>query len=156
MTLFARGESSLSTTFRWTTPTDGPLPEPRARLAILGGEGGQETSYGVELEVSNLESTPESARARITVRAEGGESLSFNAGLSPRRCFPEGTLYFDKPDDEGSAAAELGDRPFTYEVTLTLDGKRYRARAVWPRDQIPGNHPSVRLHFSPPLPALSE
>ena len=155
VTLFGRGEGDLSVTFRWTTPVDGPLPEPQARLAILADEDGKETSYGVELNISNLESTPDKAKARITVRSSEGRALSFEAALAQRRCRPEGSLYFDRPDDKGLEAAALGSRPFVYKVELKLDGKRYVARATWPKDQIPGNHPSVRLHFSPPLPALS-
>jgi hypothetical protein len=37
---------------------------------------------------------------------------------------------------------------------LTLDGEQYVGRARWPRDEIPGNEPSVSLTFTPPLPAL--
>lgn len=155
VTLFGRGNGDLATSFRWTTPVGGPLPEPKARLAILSGEDGEETSYGIELEISNLGSTPKDARARITVRSSEGRTLSFAPGRARGRCFPEGTLYFDRPDGKGLEATALGDRPFTYKVELFLDSKRYVARAVWPRDQIPGNHPSVRLHFSPELPALT-
>lgn len=46
------------------------------------------------------------------------------------RCFPEGTVYWDGPDDEGLAGAGLGDRPFTYGVELVLDGERYVASAI--------------------------
>jgi hypothetical protein len=35
VTIFGRGNGSLSTTFLWTTPTSGPLPKPKARLAVL-------------------------------------------------------------------------------------------------------------------------
>lgn len=156
VTLFGRGNGDLFTTFRWSTPTDGPLPKPRARLAILAGHDGSVDSYGVELEVRNLARTPLSASARITVRAEDGDALTFKAKQSRRRCFPEGTLYWDGPDDEGLAAAELGDGPFSYDVELILEGKRYVASATWPDDEIKGNEPSVRLDFTPSLPALSE
>ena len=154
VTLFGRGAGDLFTTFRWTTPNDGPLPEPRARLAVLAGDDGEVDSYGVELEVAHLAQTPREATATVKVEAEGGESLTFTAKRSPHRCFPEGTVYWDGPDDKGLAAAELGEGPFTYEVKLTLDGERYFATATWPNDEIRGNAPSVRLEFSPALPGL--
>jgi hypothetical protein len=154
VTLFGRGDGDLFTTFRWTTPNDGPLPEPKARLAVLAGDDGEVDSYGVELEVAHLAQTPREATATVNVEAEGGESLAFTAKRSHLRCFPEGTVYWDGPDDQGHAAAELGEGPFTYEVELTLDGERYFATATWPNDEIKGNAPSVRLEFSPALPSL--
>ena len=155
VTLFGRGNGDLFTTFRWTTPVDGPLPKPEARLAVLAGNDGTVDSYGVELEVANLARTPRRAAASITVRADDGESLTFEADLAGGRCFPAGTLYWDGPDDKGLAAAELGGRSFTYRVELVLDGERYVARATWPEDEIHGNEPSVPLEFEPSLPALS-
>ena len=155
VTLFGRGGGGdLFVTFRWTTPNDGPLPEPRARLAVLAGGDGEVDSYGVELEVAHLAQTPRKATATVQVEAEGGRSLTFTAKRSHLGCFPEGTVYWDGPDDKGLAAAELGEGPFTYEVKLTLDGERYFATATWPKDEIRGNAPSVRLEFSPALPGL--
>lgn len=155
VTLFGRGNGDLFTTFRWTTPTDGPLPTPRARLAVLADNDGAVDSYGVELHVSNLAQTPRKVAARITVQASNGDALTFKAKRARGRCFPEGTVYWDGPDDKGLAATELGDRPFTYKVELMLDGERYVAGATWPDDEIPGNEPSVSLDFRPNLPALS-
>jgi hypothetical protein len=48
------GEGDLYVTFRWTTPTDGPLPEPTARLAVLADHDGEVDSYGVELMATAL------------------------------------------------------------------------------------------------------
>ncbi|MGH2698264.1 MAG: hypothetical protein ACRDJL_03565 [Actinomycetota bacterium] len=156
VTLFGGGNGDLFTTFRWSTPDDGPLPKPGARLAVLAGHDGAVDSYGVELEVRNLARTPRSASAWITVRAEDGDALTFKAKQSHRGCFPGGTLCWDGPDDKGLAAAELGDGPFSYDVELSLEGKRYVASATWPDEEIKGNEPSVRLDFSPSLPALPE
>jgi hypothetical protein len=153
VTLFGRGNGDLFVSFRWTTPTDGPLPEPTARLAILANDD-PVTSYGIELYLSNLATTPSSERAIITVRAANGNELTFEAKGADRDCLPEGSVYWDGPDAKGLAAAELGDPPFTYEVELILDGAVYHATAVWPRDQIVGDEPSVKLDFSPALPAL--
>jgi hypothetical protein len=155
VTLFGKGNGDLVVTFRWTTPTDGPLPTPKARLALLADHDGAVDSYGVELEATNLAETPEEASATITVAAEGGEALTFEASWAKARCRPEGTVYWDGPDAKGLAAAALGEAPFTYEVELVLDGVRYVATAEWPADVIVGNEPSVALEFHPDLPALS-
>ena len=155
VTLFGRGNGDLFTTFRWTTPTDGQLPEPSARLAVLAGNDREVDSYGVELELANLAQTPRKATATVTVEAQDGESLTFRASASHLRCLPEGTVYWDGPDGQGHAAAEMGKGPFVYKVELTLDGARYVANAKWPNDEIRGNEPSVRLDFTPSLPTLS-
>jgi hypothetical protein len=155
VTLFGRGGGSLSTTFRWTTPIDGVLPTPQARLAVVADHDGRPDSYGVELEVTNLASTPRQASARITVQAGDGDAVTFNATRSRGRCLPEGTVYWDGPDEKGRAAAALGEGPFTYRVELVFDGARYVATATRPADEIVGNEPSVALHFTPNLPGLS-
>jgi hypothetical protein len=154
VTLFGRGDGDLFTTFRWTTPADGPLPKPTARAAIISKGDGGPNSYGIELSIDNLARTPRHADARITVRSDNGESLTFKAQRARGRCFPEGSLYWDGPDDQGYAASRLGKSPFTYKVRLTLDGQHYFATATWPEDEIKGNEPSVRLVFRPSLPAL--
>lgn len=155
VTLFGRGDGDLFVTFRWTTPIDGPLPTPQARLAVLSDSDGTVDSYGVELELTNLAHTPKVASARITVRAATGRAVTFDATRARSRCWPEGTVYWDGPDEEGLAAAALGEGPFTYEVELVLDGERFVATASWPDDEIAGNEPSVALHFTPGLPGLS-
>jgi len=48
----------------------------------------------------------------------------------------------------------MGDLPFHYTVTATIDGTTYRASADYPAEEIHGNEPSVALQFSPALPAL--
>ena len=155
VTLVGRGDGDLFTTFVWTTPSDGPLPEPKARLAVLAGGPNDLQSYGVEMELRHLERTPKEVAAEITVEAADGKSITFAATRAGGQCFHEGTVYFNGPDDEGIAATQLGEAPFTYTVRLTLDGERHVASAVWPDDEIAGNEPSVRLEFDPPLPALS-
>ncbi|MDQ4124055.1 MAG: hypothetical protein M3134_00450 [Actinomycetota bacterium] len=155
VTLFGKGDGDLFVTFRWTTTRDGRLPEPRARLAVLADHDGEVDSYGVELEVRNLARTPRDPRATITVRAADGDSLTFEAERARGSCWPEGTVYWDGPDAKGLEAARLGEPPFTYEVELMIDGETYRAKAVWPADEIPTYGPSVRLFFDPPLPGLS-
>jgi hypothetical protein len=156
ITLFGKGKAGdLFVAFRWTTPADGPLATPRAYLALLSNDD-PVTSYGVELHVSNLASTPSSARATITVVASNGREITFEADEAHRSCLPEGTVYWDGPDAKGLAAARLGDPPFTYEVELILEGVHHRATAIWPDDEIKGEEPAVLLDFFPALPALSE
>ena len=154
VTLTGRGDGDLFVTFRWTTPVDGPLPEPRARAAILADNDGNVDSYGVEIHVSNLARTPRRAHATVTVESRDGNALTFEATRARTRCLPEGTVYWDGPDSEGLEAAKLGDGPFRYTVALTLDGARHVATATWPDDEIRANEPSVALDFSPELPAL--
>lgn len=152
--LFARGTGDMIARFSWTTTDDGPLATPKARLGVIADHDGRPDSYGVELSLSNLASTPRSAAARITVTAAGGRSLTFDVVRADNGCQPEGSVYFDGPDKQGRAAAALGDFPFRYDVEVTLDGTTHRATAAYPADEIAGNEPSVRLDFSPPLPAL--
>jgi hypothetical protein len=156
VTLFGRGDGDLFTTFRWTTPADGPLAVPTARLAVLADHDGGVDSYGVELELSNLARTPKQASARITVRSADGAEVSFDATRSREGCWPEGTVYWDGPDAKGLEAAGLGRGPFTYRVEVVLDGTRHVAEAEWPADEIPGNEPSVALEFTPSLPRLTD
>jgi len=153
VTLMGAGDGDLFVSFLWTTSQDGPLPDPEARLALIAYHDGQPDSYGIELALSNLASTPDAATATITVTATGGASLQFSATRAPW-CFAEGTVYWDGPDEQGLAAAQLGEPPFTYDVEVTLDGVLHRATATWPDDQIHGNEPSVALAFTPALPSL--
>ncbi len=153
VTLFGRGDGDLFVTFRWTTPTNGPMPIPHARLAVLADHDGAVDSYGVELELADLAATPESATAEVTVTAANGESVTFAPVQAPG-CMAEGTLYWDGPDQPGLDAAALGPGPFSYDVVITLDGVEYTATAVWPDDEIERNEPSVTLDFTPSLPSL--
>ncbi|MGI8775580.1 MAG: hypothetical protein ACR2KQ_11355 [Actinomycetota bacterium] len=155
VTLMGRGNGDLFVTFRWTTPQDGPLPEPGARLAVLADHDGEMDSYGIELELLHLDRSYRDAAAAITVTSSEGRSLTFDAKHEERhRCLTEGSLYWDGPDDQGLAAAKLGSPPFVYEVVVTLAGSTYRAEATWPQDMIEGNEPSVALNFDPQLPNL--
>lgn len=154
VTLWGRGDGDLYVTFRWTTPRDGPLPEPDARLAIVGdGDGSSLHAYGVGLMLSNLATTPTEASATITVRSEGGDAVTF-AATRASDCLAEGTVYWDGPDEQAVAAAALGPPPFTYDVDVVLDGSRHTATATWPDDEVVGNEPNVALEFAPPLPAV--
>jgi hypothetical protein len=150
--LFAQGGGDMIAGLRWRTPADQAMPEPSARLALIADNDGQPDSYGLELAIDDLAETPASAVAEIEVTAGNGRSLTFRATQSQGACRSAGDLYFDRPDQPAEAAARLGGFPFTTTVTLTLDGRTYRASAVYPDDEIEGNEPSVVLRFTPELP----
>ena len=152
VTLLGDGDGSLAATFRWSTRTDGPLPEPEGRAAIVTDQDGSPRSYGVEVELINLAETPEQASATVTVEARDGESITFEAMRASGRCLPEGSVVWDGPAAKGRETAKLGDAPFRYTVEVMLDGRRYVGTGTWPQDEIRGNEPSISLEFSPPLP----
>jgi len=155
VTLVGRGGGDLSTKFRWSTPSAGPLERPAATLAVLADHDGDVDSYGIEMVVTNLDRTPKEADATVTVAAANGKSLTFAPDRANVGRLPQGTVSWNGPDAQGAAAVKLGPPPFTYTVILTLDGTRHTATAHWPDDVIEGNEPSVALNFSPALPAES-
>lgn len=160
VTLFGRGDGDLSTTFRWTTPIDGALPTPQARLAVIADHDGKPGSYGVKLELTNLARSPRQASASITVQAGNGDgdAVTFHATRSRTRCLPESTVYWDGPDEKGLAAAALGEGPFTYKVELLLDGAVYRATRYLAgrRDRGQRAFGSAPLHPRLPAPLLAD
>ncbi len=155
VTLSGQGDGDLFVAFRWTTPKDGPLPKPTSALAILSDYGAGPTGGTVELSLSNLAETPKKASATITVRAENGKHVTFEAAREDHGCESEGSVYWKTPEANGNAAAALGGSRFTYQVEIILDGARYVGTATWPDDEIPDFEPYVALRFTPPLPALS-
>ena len=152
--LFASGPGGdAATAFAWRTPADGPHPAPEARAALIAMHDGVPDSYGVELDLRYLAETPKEATATVTITAANGRSKTFEATRGRDGCRAEGSVYFDGPDEPAKAAAALGDAPFTYEITVRLDGTSYKATATYPDDVIKGNEPSVPLTFAPALPA---
>lgn len=155
VTLFGRGPGGdLFVSFLWSTPTDGVMPIPAATASILADHDGQLDSYGVEVPVWNLAATPEQASGQVTVRSAEGEEHTFQLTRQDHDC-SEGTLYFTAPTAEGLTAASLGTPPFTYELTLELDGQTHVGTGVWPDQEDPECAPCVPLSFTPPLPALT-
>jgi len=146
------GNGDVIAWVRWTTTGNGPLPQPTAKLGLLAQRDRAIDSYGVELFISNLASTPASARATITATSAEGRSISFDASPAQAPCIL-GTVFFRGPNAKGKEAASLGSAPFAIEVRLDLDGVHYFARASWPDDEDPDEKPFVPLRFVPPLPA---
>lgn len=150
--LFASGHGDMAGEVRWTTPSAGPMPTPAAQLALIADHDGRPDSYGLELSVSALDRTPRRAAAQVEVRAGNGRRTTITAQRQRGACV--GDLWFGAPDEVARAAARLGGFPFTTRVTLTLDGVRHVATAVYPRDEIAGSEPYVPLAFTPALPGL--
>lgn len=148
-----RQREGRSVTFRWTTPVSGPVNHPRSETAILANHDGRVDSYGVEFSASDLAFTPKDATAAITVTAANGRSTTIPLIRNMASC-TEGTVSFAGTKEAGMTAARLGPKPFRYDVELKMDGVRYQAHAVWPRDEQPDNEPNVGLRFTPALPAF--
>jgi hypothetical protein len=164
VTLFAQGRNGnqsngdAAATIVWTTMTDGPLEAPTARAAVLADHDGTIDSYGVELTIANMATQPVSASATITVTSSEGKSINLDppaAGFGEAECpfGAVGTLYFRLDAATGQQAAALGTAPFTYDISLTLDGTTYTAHAIWPTNEMLDDAPNVELHFDPPLPS---
>lgn len=147
---------SASYSFRWTTTRDGVWPVPAASASVLADDSGTTTSYGVEVSVENLATTPRQASATIEVTSAEGRTTS----IRPPRvrigegCDPTGSLAFSAGESAAQAVIASGSLPFEYEVRLVLDGRTYRGTGTWPDDQRADAHPSVELDFRPALPAL--
>lgn len=140
--------------FDWTTTRAGPSNRPRAQADVLADHDGRTESYGVDLSASDLAATPQEAAAEIAVTAADGARRVIPLTRTEDPCV-EGSVRFTAPTSEGLAAAALGGPPFAYDVVMTLDGVRYTAHAVWPRDADAGCEPCVPLRFAPPLPRLT-
>jgi hypothetical protein len=153
--LFGRGRhGSVSTSFLWTTPTDGPTDQPAADIALVSGDGDELWAYQLEVGVQDLAFQPQEADVKVTATAANGRSMTLDAELQDYgKCYAEGSLFFRGEQDPAQQAAELGPAPFTYEVLLTLDGIQYVGTAVWPRDEKKDEAPNTVLTFDPPLPA---
>ncbi|MEO6469670.1 MAG: hypothetical protein ABIP21_11260 [Acidimicrobiia bacterium] len=144
----------LSVRFRWTTPKPGPANRPRAQASVLAHSTGSIDSVGVELLVSDLAATPTRAIAAITVTAANGAASRLDLSRIESPCADDGSLFFAGSKEAGNAAAQLGPQPFTYTVSLTIDGVPYEANARWPDDVDVDCAPCVPLRFTPPLPAV--
>lgn len=154
--LFGRGpEGDVSSTFRWDTTTTGAFAKPTGYAAVVTGHDGELDSYGVEVNLDDLATTPHNATAVVTVTAANGESKIIGPLQQEKGCFYAGHLSFSAPNSVGQEAAALGPAPLTYRVELTFDGANYVGTAVWPRDERPDEAPYTDLTFDPPLPGYT-
>jgi len=140
--------------FRWRTDSAGVLPEPEASVSVVWAPHGELEGQGFQLSVTGLAVAPLDASVRITATAANGRSSTFEPPTEPPGC--TGDLYLgEQGPDWADEVAALGPAPFTYAVTLTLDGVEHRASAVWPDDHVDDpyddNPAPVPLTFDPPL-----
>jgi len=144
---------SVGTSFRWTTPMDGPLAQPEAWVTAMDIWDGPVNSYGVDLGIANMATTPKVAEASMTVTSAEGRSVTLPLTRDTGVCQTEGSLLFHAPEEDGDRAVATGSPPYTWDVVVVMDGVEHRARAVWPQDD-PGDNSGTMLRFEPALPSL--
>lgn len=153
--VFGRGPGGdVITTFRWTTREAGSFPTAAtSSLAVLADNDGRLDSYGVELGISDLATTPKTVSARIDVIAENGDRAHLDLGTMPRRrCYSAGNVSWTRPERVAGPATKLRGDTFRYVVHLTLDGETYTGRGTWPTDTNEDITPAVPLTWTPELP----
>lgn len=154
--LFGRGDGGdVATSFTWTTPAAGSLPEEAGgSAAVLADHDGELDSYGVEVAVSDLARHPARASATVTVTGASGRSVTIPT-RPQRDCTAAGSLWFTAPESAGRRAAEIGPGPLRYTVELVLDGATYTGRGSWPSGVDPEVAPHVPLRWTPALPVYA-
>jgi hypothetical protein len=84
VSIFASGNGGdMVADLLWKTPSDQAMPKAASQIAVIADHDGRPDSYGVELSVDSLATSPVQASAAITVTAANGRSLSFEA-TNPR------------------------------------------------------------------------
>jgi hypothetical protein len=161
VTLFGEGpQGDMVGMFVWTTGQPGRETTPTAYIGIAWDLHGEvDGGHGLNLSVSGLARTPKEASATVTATAANGKSVTVDAGKARLGCPANGTVdWWESNASRSHQVVDLGPAPFTYDVTLDLDGVTYHATATWPDDHVddPFNDDSapVPLDFSPPLPGL--
>lgn len=152
--LFGRGPEGgdVIVTFAWRTPVTGDLPDAATgRLSVLAEDDDRLTSYGVELELRDLDVTPTRATARVEVISEDGDRVVLDLG-APGRPHGAGTASWRAGERMGERAVALDGERFTYRVVVVLDGSTHVSTATWPDDTNDEIVPAVPLDFTPPLP----
>ena len=162
ISLFGRGAKGavhggdVSASFRWHTPSDGPNVAPVATASIVAGRPPESRSYGVEMSIRNLRSSPgpDGISASAVVTSSDGASMAIDLERKSLECSPEGSVAFAAAKELGDQAARLGSAPFRYDVTVVISGMAYRGTGTWPDDVDSECSPCTRMQFSPPLPGL--
>ncbi len=156
--LFGNGpQGDWSGTFLWTTTSVGAEPPVTATTGMVWAPHGEiEGDRGFTLSVAGLSSTPETATVSVTATAANGRSTTFDGGRPSLGCPESGTVdWWEWNGRRSQQVVALGPAPFTYDVTLVLDGVEHHATATWPDDHVEdpfNDDPApVPLVFDPPL-----
>ena len=145
------GGGSMIADFLWNTPDGQAVPDPSAQISVIVDHGGRPDSYGVELYLTDLDRSPQEARASITVTAANGQSVTIEPAQVLTGCGPIGAATWFGTPEQGKEAAALGDFPFTVRVVLVLDGVTHTATSVFPDDALDPDDYLLPLSFTPPL-----
>lgn len=144
ITLEARGKGDAFATFAWTTPHQGTMPAPQARLL----------TDVIELTVSDLATTPKLGTLTMTVTAANGKVTTIGPEQVRSReqeCTVGRIQFYLGPSEEN-----LGPPPLSYDVRLRLEDSDHRARVRVPDDvSVEDGHPQADLTFDPPLAAYT-
>ena len=142
------------TSVRWTTPTDGSMPEPGATGSLFTDQDGQRVAPygGPELHLADLARTPARAAASWTVTAQDGTSAMVPLRREASSCERDGAVSFQGRDLTPAELDSLSGESVTYTVELSLDGKTYTGTAQWPQDET-AEAPYTGFTFDPPLPS---
>jgi hypothetical protein len=141
---------------RWTTTTDGALPEPKGTGALFFDQDGERIAYGgPELGLRDLARTPLTATGTWTVTDEAGHEVTVPLTMGENDCAYAGSVALSGPELTADQMASLEGRSMTYAVDLRLDGTTYRGSADWTQRPSRPREPELAFTFDPPLPAYT-
>ena len=152
--LWGRGDGGDADGYvsRWTSTVDGAYAAPVAYVGIVAHNNGRLESYGVELSITGLARTPDTATATITVTASNGQGLTFECHTLRRS---SSSRFRALRQNHRAGRGHGTPRPASVHLRGPADiGRKppHCATASWPQDQIPGSEPYVALQFDPKLP----
>lgn len=145
----------------WKTSAAGSPPAARAEMGLLAAhaDDGHLMAFGPSVETWGVRAADLTGVTATVTAADGSAytlpPLKRTADRDRPGC-PPASVTYQGSDADGTPALGLGPGPYTYRVTLTIDGKRYVGTGVWPRDENRYDHPYVPLTFQPPLPVTRD
>lgn len=156
---YADDGGSLATAFDWTTPVDSATPpDARGEVGFLGppsvyADDEVIEAYGPSLTLTGLAEEPGNATAEL-VLADAGARATYPLSVSGEDACPrDGTIALaGDHQNKPVALPDLGEPPYSYKVSLTLDGKDHVGTGQWPDDLHPATSNQLALTWAPPLP----
>ena len=150
---------TLATAFGWTTSADAATPpEARGEVGFLGPPSvydGDEVieASGPSLTLTGLTAEPDNATAEL-VLSDAAARATYALSLSDGDACPrDGTISLvGQHPNRAADLPDLGEPPYAYEVSLTLDGKDHVGTGKWPDDLHPAMSNQLALTWTPPLP----